>query len=145
MRGGFSLRNGFKKEHRMKTILMVDDEEDIDQLILQKFRYAIKEKAMAFLFARDGKTALELLENHSSPIHMVLTDINMPLMNGIELLLKIKSKFPTLKVLMMSAYTDPNNTALAKSAGADGFISKPIDLHYLENLLKKTLNAEASH
>lgn len=118
----------------MKKILMVDDEEDIDQLILQKFRKEIQAGTLSFFFSRDGYQALELMAKKND-IDLVITDINMPSMNGIELLYKIKKIMPHTKVIMVSAYTDDHNQALAKRAGSDGFITKPMDLKILEKLI----------
>jgi CheY-like chemotaxis protein len=118
----------------MKRILMVDDEEDIDQILLQKFRKEIQRNEVSFFFARDGQQALDILSAEES-IDLVLTDINMPAMNGIELLFKIKLKNPNIDVFMISAYTDACSIDLAKRAGAVGFLTKPIDLKQLQSLI----------
>jgi adenylate cyclase len=118
----------------MKKVLIVDDEEDVDFLIQQKFRKEIQDKRLCFLFARNGRQALSLVEAHED-IDLVITDINMPAMNGIELLRRIKAYNPLTHVMVVSAYTDDHHQSLAEQGGADGFISKPIDLKSLEKIV----------
>lgn len=117
-----------------RTVLIVDDEEDIDCLIQQKFRHEIKTHRLIFLFARHGVAALDLLKK-TPELSMVITDIHMPLMNGIELLTHIKKQYPSIKVFVMSAYTDKTNMDKATLAGSDGFISKPLHLNHLKDII----------
>lgn len=116
----------------MLNILMVDDEPDLDLLIQQRFRTEIKEKRLSFTFARNGTKALEVLAK-GTPYDLVVTDLNMPEMNGIELLIQVKKHYPTLKMLVISAYSDQDNIRLATSAGADGFLFKPLDFQEFQS------------
>lgn len=117
-------------------ILVVDDETDVKDLFLQKFRKEIKSGLITTLFAFSGDEALEILA-HEVPmdIILILSDINMPGMSGFELLKRVKERFPHLKVLMVSAYGDADNMNRATDIGADGFVSKPVDFE----LLKQTI------
>jgi len=118
----------------MINILIVDDESDIDFLMQQRYRHAIKEKRLNFFFARNGQDALQQLEQHSE-ITIMVTDLNMPIMNGLELLQQIKDNYPQLKKFALSAYSDYDNIQLASKAGAEDFITKPIDFADLEHKL----------
>lgn len=109
-------------------ILIVDDERDVELLFRQKFRKEIKEKVLSFEFAFSGSEALEILDKDNPPaVVYVFSDINMPGMTGIELLEKIKLKFPQISVSMISAYGDAENYNKAISSGAKEFFTKPID------------------
>lgn len=134
----------------MTTILVADDEADLETLIRQKFRRQIREKKYDFLFAENGKIALQKLKEHSE-IDIVLSDINMPEMDGLTLLTNIAQECPLLKTVMVSAYGDMDNIRLAMNRGAFDFITKPIQFEDLEitvekairqvNLSKETLQA----
>jgi CheY-like chemotaxis protein len=109
-------------------ILIVDDEQDVETLFLQKFRKEIKSKALEIIFAFSGEKALRLLEDEDSPeLVYVFSDINMPGMTGLELLEKIKSRFSHIQVSMISAYGNRDNYEKALKSGAKGFFSKPVD------------------
>jgi len=117
--------------------MVVDDESDIQFLFRQKFRKEIKSGEMQISFALSGKSALQIieeLENRSE--YFILTDINMPGMTGIELLKKVKSKYPDQKVIVITAYGDEENYNLAKKYGADDYFTKPLKF----NQLKEKLN-----
>jgi CheY-like chemotaxis protein len=121
-------------------VMVVDDEEDIQSLFTQKFRKEIKAGQIYFYFALSAEAALEYLENHKeASIVLILSDINMPGMNGIELLRIIKEKFPDLKVFMITAYEDENNHQTAMAYGADDYITKPVNFESLKN---KIINLE---
>lgn len=119
-------------------ILVVDDEDDVAQLIRQKFRRQIREQEYEFLFAQNGKEALARLEEHPD-IEVVFSDINMPEMDGLVLLQKIDESHPLLKTVIISAYGDMVNIRTAMNRGAFDFITKPLDFGDLEQTLQKTL------
>ncbi|HPN33577.1 MAG TPA: SpoIIE family protein phosphatase [bacterium] len=121
------------------TILVVDDEPDLEQLILQKFRKQIREGVFTFKFAGNGVQALERLAEDDA-IDLVLTDINMPEMDGLTLLNRIKEQEnPLLRSVIVSAYGDIENIRTAMNRGAFDFIIKPIDLNDLEITIDKSL------
>jgi phosphoserine phosphatase RsbU/P len=120
-------------------ILVVDDEPDLEQLVLQKFRKQIREKSLEFVFAANGIQALARLVEDDS-IDLVLTDINMPEMDGLTLLTKIKElENPLLRSVIVSAYGDIENIRTAMNRGAFDFVIKPIDLSDLEITINKSL------
>ena len=114
-------------------IMVVDDEEDIQSLFKQKFRKEIKGGQIQFYFALSAEAALNYLETQDkASIVLILSDINMPGMNGLELLKLIKEKFPNLKVFMITAYGDDKNYQTAMDYGADGYIMKPVNFDELK-------------
>jgi sigma-B regulation protein RsbU (phosphoserine phosphatase) len=120
-------------------ILVVDDEPDLEHLILQKFRKKISSKEYEFQFARDGAEAFEKIINNGS-LDLILTDINMPVMDGLTLLSKIKELNNRLhRSVIVSAYGDMENIRTAMNRGAYDFITKPIDLNDLEITIEKSL------
>ena len=119
-------------------ILVVDDEPDLEALVLQKFRRQIREGAVAFLFARDGVEALALLDVNRD-VDMVVTDINMPRMDGLSLLQKLQDNEVELSTIIVSAYGDMANIRTAMNRGAFDFLTKPIDFADLETTIAKTL------
>lgn len=120
-------------------ILVVDDEDDVAQLIRQKFRRQIREQQYEFVFASNGLEALSLLREHPDT-DIVFSDINMPEMDGLTLLEKIKEDSPLLKTVIISAYGDMANIRMAMNRGAFDFICKPFDFEDFERTLEKTLN-----
>jgi YesN/AraC family two-component response regulator len=117
-------------------ILVVDDEYDVKDLYLQRFRKQIKAGTLELVFAHSAMDALELLSAvNESDCMLILSDINMPEMTGFDLLLKVKELKPEIKVFMVSAYGDSENMEKAKSFGADDFIVKPVDFKLLEDKL----------
>ncbi|GAB3709827.1 adenylate/guanylate cyclase domain-containing protein [Spirosoma flavus] len=119
-------------------ILVVDDETDLELLIKQKFRRQIREKVYDFVFAHDGHEALETLEQQPD-IDMVLTDINMPGMDGLTLLVKLHENNPMLKAVIVSAYGDMDNIRTAMNRGAFDFVTKPVNFEDLELTMQKTM------
>ncbi len=120
-------------------ILVVDDEPDLESLILQKFRSKIKAKEYEFYFAENGVQALEKIANDGS-IDLILTDINMPVMDGLTLLSKINElDNKILRSVIVSAYGDMENIRTAMNRGAYDFITKPIDLKDLEITIEKSI------
>ena len=119
-------------------ILVVDDEKDMPALFEQRFRKEIRSGEMEFFFACSGEQALEYMNLHVHEAVLILSDINMPGMSGLELLKHIKQKFafPPPVVMMITAYSDEDNYNQAMNLGADGFITKPIDFNQLKEKLK---------
>lgn len=119
-------------------ILVVDDEKDIQTLFEQRFRREIKEGSIAFAFAFSGEDALTYLNRHEHEAVLILSDINMPGMSGLELLEHIKKKYlkPPPVVMMITAYGDAENFNMAKQLGADDFLTKPVDFNLLKEKLK---------
>ena len=119
-------------------ILMVDDESDLEALVVQKFRRQIREGKISFLFAQDGVQALSMLESMPD-IDMVVTDINMPRMDGLTLLGKVQELEGQLSTIIVSAYGDMANIRTAMNKGAFDFLTKPVDFADLETTIGKTL------
>ena len=118
-------------------ILLVDDEYSFERLVRQRLRHKIKEGQYELLFATDGLEALKILEQDHS-IDMVLTDINMPNMDGLTLISELTKKYPFLKSVVVSAYGDMKNIRTAMNLGAFDFITKPINFNDLETTINKT-------
>ncbi len=119
-------------------MLIVDDESDLELLIKQKFRKQIREGLYEFMFAPNGQEAFAILQqNHD--IDLVLSDINMPLMDGLTLLSKVSEISPLIKVVMVSAYGDIENIRTAMNRGAFDFVCKPVNFEDLELTVQKTL------
>jgi signal transduction histidine kinase len=125
------------------TILVVDDEPDLEALILQRFRRQIREGSVAFLFARDGVEALEVVARHPG-IGLALADINMPRMDGLTLLGRLQEVEDPLATVIVSAYGDMANIRAAMNRGAFDFLTKPIDFADLEMTVAKTLRHVAA-
>src|SRR5579872_5608381 len=120
------------------TILVVDDEPDLEALVLQKFRKQIRDGAIAFMFAHDGVEALQSIESHPH-IDMVVSDINMPRMDGLSLLQKLQEAEDKKSTVIVSAYGDMSNIRTAMNRGAFDFLTKPIDFGDLETTIDKTI------
>ena len=121
-------------------ILVVDDEHDVKTLFLQRFRKEIRKGELNFMFAFSGEEALETLCRMEHEAVLILSDINMPGMSGLQLLEKIKKNFvaPPPVVMMVTAYGDEENYNTAKKLGADDFLTKPVDFKILkEKLIQK--------
>jgi adenylate cyclase len=119
-------------------ILVVDDEPDLESLVLQKFRRQIRDGAVSFLFAHDGLEALAMIETNRD-IDMVVSDINMPRMDGLSLLQKLQEAEGELSTIIVSAYGDIANIRTAMNRGAFDFLTKPIDFADLETTIAKTM------
>ncbi|GAB4239669.1 MAG: hypothetical protein Kow00121_66270 [Elainellaceae cyanobacterium] len=119
-------------------ILVVDDEPDLEILIRQKFRKQIREQELQFVFARNGVEALKKVQAEPD-IDLVLTDINMPEMDGLTLLTRLKEAHPLIKAVIVSAYGDMENIRTAMNRGAFDFLTKPINFQDLEITTSKTL------
>lgn len=122
----------------MPKILVVDDESDLEILIKQKFRQKIRQNEYEFIFALNGREALEQLEQHND-VDLVLTDINMPEMDGLTLLSRIGETNSLIKSVIVSAYGDMENIRIAMNRGAFDFVTKPVDFKDLEITIDRTL------
>ncbi|WP_163712181.1 adenylate/guanylate cyclase domain-containing protein [Mangrovibacterium lignilyticum] len=122
----------------MTKILVVDDEADLEVLVKQKFRKKIREQEYQFVFASNGRHALEQLKDHAD-VAVVLSDINMPEMDGLTLLGRLSENHSLLKSVIISAYGDMENIRSAMNKGAFDFITKPVDFRDLEVTLEKTI------
>ncbi|MGO9360485.1 MAG: adenylate/guanylate cyclase domain-containing protein [Xanthobacteraceae bacterium] len=120
------------------TILVVDDEPDLEALVLQKFRRQIRDQSVAFVFARDGIEALASIEANPA-VDLVVSDINMPRMDGLTLLSKLQDTEEKKSTIIVSAYGDMSNIRTAMNRGAFDFLTKPIDFGDLETTIDKTL------
>src|SRR5210317_1477617 len=123
----------------MAKILVVDDETDLEILIKQKFRKEIRKKEYEFLFAVNGNDALEKLLEEPE-VDIVLSDINMPEMDGLTLLNKLNELSPLIQSVIVSAYGDMENIRTAMNRGAFDFVTKPINFEDLTLTMEKTLN-----
>lgn len=121
-------------------VLVVDDETDVQALFEQRFRKEIKAGAMQFVFAFSSEEALRYLNGHEHEAVLILSDINMPGMSGLELLGHIKQNYrkPAPMVMMITAYGDEENHQAARRLGADDFLTKPVDFTLLKEKLKPT-------
>ena len=125
-------------------ILMVDDEPDAQELFRQNFRREIRRGLYSFDFALSGEAALKVLKGQTSPgVVLVLSDINMPGMSGIELLAEIRETWPELGVFMITAYGDNTTEARVRDLGTERFLTKPVDFAVLKEDLSRTLEAGA--
>lgn len=120
-------------------ILFVDDEIALEKLIVRQFRKQIRNQEFEFVFAHNGVEALQQLpDNHD--VDVVLTDINMPEMNGLTLLDKLVDVYPTVKTVVLTAYSDMKNIRTAMNRGAFDFLTKPIDFQDLEITINRALS-----
>jgi adenylate cyclase len=122
----------------MAKILVADDEVDLETLIKQKFRRQIRERKYEFVFALNGDEALQKLSQYPD-IDIVLSDINMPVMDGLTLLSKLPEVSPLVQTVMVSAYGDMENIRTAMNRGAFDFICKPVNFEDLECTIEKTI------
>lgn len=121
------------------TILVVDDEPDMELLVSHKFRRQIRNGEFNFLFAGDGEEALTVLKDEPK-VDMILSDINMPRMDGLTLLRRLKELDDELRAVIVSAYGDMSNIRAAMNLGAFDFVTKPIEFDDLETTIHKTLD-----
>lgn len=118
-------------------ILVVDDERDVQLLFQQRFRKEIKSGALNFVFAFSGEDALNIINTMEQKAVLILSDINMPGMSGLDLLAQIRTNYekPPPLVMMITAYGDEENRSTAKRLGANDFLTKPLDFTLLKNKL----------
>jgi len=120
------------------SILVVDDEADVANLFRQEFRREARQGKFVLHFAASGEEALDRLANEIRPeLILVLSDINMPGMDGLTLLSEIKTRRPNLPVMMVTAYGDDERRRRARERGASDFISKPVDFDLLKQELHR--------
>ena len=122
----------------MAKILVVDDEADLEMLVKQKFRRKIRENNYEFIFARNGEEALQKVYEHPD-LDIILSDINMPVMDGLTLLSRLPEANSLLKAIMVSAYGDMQNIRTAMNRGAFDFVIKPVDFDDLDLTMEKTI------
>lgn len=122
----------------MTKILIVDDEKDIQPLFQQRFRKELKSGEISFVFAFSGEEALQYIDDSKHEAVLILSDINMPGMSGLDLLdcIKQKIKEPPPIVMMITAYGDSDNYKKAMELGADDFLTKPVDFKRLKEKIK---------
>ena len=120
------------------SILVVDDEPDVAELFRQRFRREVRDGIYAMHFAHSGESALELLDNGIEPeLIVILSDINMPGIDGLTLLHRIKERWPEIPVMMVTAYGDDERRRRASEFGAAEFLSKPVDFDALKEALRQ--------
>jgi CheY-like chemotaxis protein len=119
-------------------ILVVDDEPDVQPLFEQRFRKEIRSGEIQFAFAHSGEQALAYLAEHASEVILILSDINMPGMSGLELLRRIRVSYevPPPVIMMITAYSDEQNYRQAMNYGANDFLTKPLNFAELKDKLK---------
>jgi len=122
----------------MAKILVVDDEADLELLVKQKFRRKIRENIYEFVFAANGEEALLKVKEHPD-LDIILSDINMPVMDGLTLLSRLPEANPMLKAVVVSAYSDMQNIRTAMNRGAFDFVCKPVDFEDLDLTMEKTI------
>ena len=129
-----------KQKEQMK-ILVVDDEQDITSLFQQRFRKEIRAGVFEFAFKYSGEAALEFLKEHDHEAILILSDINMPGMSGLELLRRIRLNYPAPppKIMMITAYGDKENLEYAMKYVADDFLNKHLDFNSLKDKLTSLL------
>jgi CheY-like chemotaxis protein len=128
----------FGQSARSASILVVDDEPDVADLFRQHFRREARQGTYVMHFAASGAEALNRLSGEIRPaLVAVLSDINMPGMDGLQLLAEIKQRFPDLPVMMVTAYGDEERRRLAAEYGAAEFITKPVDFDFLKEQLRR--------
>ncbi|MCB0600543.1 MAG: response regulator [Saprospiraceae bacterium] len=120
-------------------VLVVDDERDVQVLFEQRFRKEIRNGDFQFVFAFSGEEALTYMNEHGHEAVLILSDINMPGISGLELLRQIKQQYsaPPPVVMMITAYGDEENYNTAMQLGADDFLTKPLDFSILKEKLKE--------
>ena len=124
------------------SILVVDDEPDVADLFRQRFRREAREGTYVMHFASSGDAALARLADGIEPnLIVILSDINMPGMDGLQLLAQIKQRFPELPVMMVTAYGDNERRQRAQELGAFEFLSKPVDFEALKAQLRELPSA----
>lgn len=125
----------------MMKVLVVDDEQDVKILFEQRFRREIKNREIEFAFAFSAEEALRFLHGTDPRAILILSDINMPGMSGLELLKKIRTQHqvPPPMVMMITAYGDEANHSEAMRLGADDFLTKPLDFEALKTKLKNAI------
>jgi CheY-like chemotaxis protein len=124
------------------SILIVDDEPDVADLFRQRFRREARDGTYVLHFAYSGEEALQKLDGEIEPqLIVILSDINMPGMDGLSLLERVKQRFPDLPVMMVTAYGDEERRRRASELGASHFLAKPVDFNHLKGQLAQLSGA----
>ena len=124
------------------SILVVDDEADVAELFRQQFRREVRQGLYVLHFANSGEEALSMLGDGIRPqLIVILSDINMPGMDGLSLLERVKQRFPNLPVMMVTAYGDEERRRRASELGASHFLAKPVDFNHLKGQLAQLSGA----
>lgn len=127
------------------AVLVVDDEPDVEELFKRKFRRELKGREYIFHFAQSGEKALAMIKDGFTPeLVLILADINMPGMSGVELLAKVKKYWPQLPVAMITAYGDEASEQEARSAGALEFLTKPLNFAQLKDRMATIVSNQQS-
>ena len=116
-------------------VLVVDDETDIETLFRQRFRRELRSGRLIMQFADTGRAALDVLETRDSDVIVIVSDIEMPEMNGLELLERVRHKWPHVRVYLATAYDSPSYTQRAADLGAHGYFTKPLDFSALRQIM----------
>ena len=125
-------------------ILVVDDEADVETLFRQQFRREIRAGRFVMEFAQSAAEALNRMEDSASAsLILILSDINMPGMSGLELLPKARAARPDVPVIMITAYGDPDTKRRALENGAEALLTKPIDFAQLRGEIETRLGLAA--
>lgn len=119
-------------------VLVVDDETDVVTLFRQRFRRELRSGQLIMQFADTGRAALEVLETIDPDIILIFTDIEMPEMNGLELLAHVRDKWPHVRIYLATAYDNPDYTRRAANLGAHGYFTKPLDFSALRQIMLAT-------
>ena len=123
-----------------RKVLVVDDEADVEPMFRQQMRREVRAGLYEFLFARSGRHALEVLDEHPD-VQLVITDLNMPEMNGWELLEALGESWPEVPSMVVSAYGNEENARRAEERGAWGFVVKPVDFRELRDKVAESLES----
>ena len=126
------------KAAEARKVLVVDDEPDVEPMFRQQMRREVRAGRYEFLFALSGRHALEVLEEHPD-VRLVITDLNMPEMNGWELLDAMGEPWPEVPSMVVSAYGDEENARRAEASGARGFVVKPVNFRELREKVAASL------
>ena len=121
-----------------RKVLVVDDEPEVEPMFRQRMRREVRAGVYEFLLACSGRHALEVLEEHPD-IRLVITDLNMPEMNGWQLLVALGEQWPEVPSMVVSAYGDEENKRRAHESGASGFVVKPVDFTELRGMVAESL------
>jgi two-component system, response regulator, stage 0 sporulation protein F len=126
-----------------KVVIVADDEDDVRLLFAQRFRRELRAEQMTFEYASSGREALEILHRLNGSVILVLSDINMPEMSGLDLLEEIRTRFPGIDVFLITAYDSNRYRTRAAEQGAAGYFTKPLDFAALKALLLERTGSAA--
>ena len=127
------------QEGLARQVLVVDDEPDVQEMFRQRMRREVRAGVYELFFAHSGIEALDVLRDNPG-IRLILTDLNMPGMDGMELLGALEESWPEVQSIVVSAYGDPERINEARERGAQGFVVKPVDFSELKEMLLSSLD-----